>query len=229
MLNLTDLEKKRLRAAAARQLADNATTPEEWYNASQLASKLRARIYQIETGLPTVAGTVHISARAGLGRIRLHLACLLIRELDGWLSTIAHEWSFKLGDYDLPWAARADRADRIRQVVPAFLADVDQTALEAARAHRAYLRTLPEEHHHPSQRENLVRSYRRIFMNCYGAALMRVITLGHRPDIDKEIGLPKVKPGSSPVLDAFNTARTADTRRYGLQAPPRVIELTRAP
>lgn len=219
MLDLTDLEKRRLRVKAYEELATVTTYDGERYNAEAMAYRLRASIYDAEKELSTEFGTVVIPARAGLGRIRLNLACNLIVKLGGWVSTNSRQWSFaSCGDAPLDWTARADRHARIAAVLPELLDDIDAAALEAARTHRAYLRTLPEEHHHPRDRENLVRAYRRRYMECYGLALITRITLGLTPGTTPAAALDR---GHSPVSDAHHDVASADTRRYGLKAPPR--------
>ncbi|MET7335934.1 hypothetical protein [Nonomuraea sp. NPDC005650] len=221
MLDFTDLDKRRLRAAAAQELADRATSRDEHHVASTLAYATRARVRRIEGALPVELGRTVIPARAGLGRIRLRLARLLIVRVGGWLHN-GVPVTLSDGDATLTWTARADVHHRINSVMPDFLGEVDQAALDAARAHRAHLRKLPEEHHHPRERENLVRAYRRDYMDCYGAALIGVITLGVRPR-----HVPGER-GQMPALDAMADVRATDVTRYGLQSPPRVIEIAPA-
>ncbi|MGW0485750.1 hypothetical protein [Nonomuraea sp. NPDC003214] len=222
---LTDLDKRRLRLKAARELVDRATYAGERDNALAIAHRTSSRIREIERDLPTVAGTITIPARAGFGRIRLRLACLLIRRLDGWVSTLAEQATFKHGDVALTWTARADRAARIRELLPEFLAEVDQAALAAARTHRAYLRTLGEEHHTEADRENLVRAYRMSFLDHYGSSLIARITLGiSAPGLPEEI-----EPGRYAAFDAMTAAHRADLPRLHLGGARRVIEIPAAP
>lgn len=203
-MKLADLDKRRRRAAAA------------------LAYRIRDRIYRIERDLPVEVGHTVIPARAGLGPIRLRSAEQLMTRLGGWLSAGMRP-TFESGDATLTWTARADIHHRIATVLPAFLDDVDRASLAAARAHRAYLRTLPEEDHNPRYCEALVRAYRRDYMKHYGTALISVITLGVCP------GRESGERGRYAVLDAFPDARATDVTRYGLQVPPRVIALPPAP
>ncbi|MFG1977006.1 hypothetical protein ACGFJC_47405 [Nonomuraea fuscirosea] len=227
MLDITDLEKRRLRVTAYEDLAASTTFDGERYNAQAMAYRLRASIYDAERTLPVESGRIAIPARAGLGRIRLTLAINAIAKLGGWVSTNARQWSFaRNGDASLDWTARADRHARIAAVLPELLDDVDAAALDAARIHRAHLRTLPEEHHHPRDRENLVRAYRHRYMECYGLALITRITLGITPGASPAAA---VERGGSPVRDAHDDAASVDTRRYGLAAPPRRIAIAPAP
>ncbi|MFI9845109.1 hypothetical protein ACIHFD_49380 [Nonomuraea sp. NPDC051941] len=226
MLNttITDLEKRRLRLAAALEVANrDSSYAGERDTAHMLAARLRTRIYQIERDLPTGAGHVVIPARAGFGKVRLELTCDLILRLGGWVSVLARQVTFKHGDAVLTWTARADRVARIEALVPEFLDDIDTAALEAARGHRAYLRSLPETDHDPAWRDSLVRSYRRDFLRHYGAALIHHIVTGKRTEAAGTVR------GRSAFHDALTAAATADTTRYQLDGSRRVIALPAAP
>ncbi|MER5322362.1 hypothetical protein [Streptosporangium roseum] len=220
---LDALTKRRIRLAAVQELVDRATSPGEYINALNLAAKTRQRIYTIEAGLPFDSRPLTIPARAGFGRTRLTLVRALIGLLDGltWPPT----GSFKDGDVSLRWSARADRIARIVALVPEFLADVDEAALEAARAHRNHLKTLPEEHHDPKWRESMVRGYRRDYMEVYGSALAFRVACDAAPS--EPVAL--ASRGQSAATDALVDVARADVTRYALNGPRRVIALPAAP
>ncbi|GGS84921.1 hypothetical protein GCM10010156_49420 [Planobispora rosea] len=225
--DLGALHQRRIRLAAALALVDGATTVEEFLNASALARKTRARIHAIESALPYEACTITIAKSAGFGPIRLRLALELIRRLQGHVSVFQREHAtFRYGDLKLTCTARADHIARIAQVVPDFLADVDAAAKAAARIHRSYLMTLPEEHHAPKDRDNLMRAYRRTYMDAYGAALIAWITSGRRPETADALGT--AARGALATGDASADAATADMTRYRIDGPRRVFAIPAA-
>ncbi|MBB2749174.1 UNVERIFIED_ORG: hypothetical protein FHR35_009087 [Microbispora rosea subsp. rosea] len=221
---IDELTKRKLRLQVATAIAERALSDDsgEATSALGLAGRLRSRIYEIESILPFEGHTVVIPARAGFGRVRLHLVVQLIRLLDGVVSEFAiSQTRFRHGDSSLSWSARADRAPWIAAILPEYLRDIDAAAQEAARIHRDYLKTLPDNHHMPSERENLVRAYRRTYMRVYGGSLAIRIALG----IDTDRASMAAVPGENAAIDAANAVADADITRYAISGPRRVFAL----